>query len=322
MNTAEEGVSIPDVLANMASSSGANFTLHFARIRKMFPDEVAEACLWFIASRELNPAGRSMAFWLSSQARYVNILFESDALPRDVAYKALTVLKTVDPSFIINFLKASDRISSPQAILRALNLVPGLGDYSVLIPWLRKLCMHADERVRSRSVKLFCELRPNKALIERQMLSNEPRVRANAIEALWHSRSLEAIALFKSATSDLNHRVVGNALVGLHFQGDPSALARMIELSENPDPLFRAAMAWCFGVIRDERAIPVLDVLSKDASATVRKRALLSLLALQPTEPATVSASAALEPAPIGPVTAPEVAPKVDTTSIRSPSFG
>jgi hypothetical protein len=175
MNTAEEGVSVPDLLANMASTDG-NFTLHFARLRNMFPDDVAEACLWFIASRELNPAGRSMAFWLSSQGRYVNILFESDALPPDVACKALVVLKTVDPSFIINFFKASDRICSPQAILRALSLVPGLGDYSILIPWLRKLCIHADERVRSRSIKLFCELRPNKALIERQMQSDEPRV--------------------------------------------------------------------------------------------------------------------------------------------------
>jgi hypothetical protein len=195
----------------------------------------------------------------------------------EVARKAFAVLKTVDPSFIINFLKASDRISSPQAILRALSVVPGLGDYSILIPWLRKLCIHADERVRSRSIKLFCELRPNKALIERQMQSDEPRVRANAIEALWHSRTLDATAFFKSATSDVNHRVVGNALVGLHLQGDPSAVTKMIELSQSPDPLFRAAMAWCFGFIRDERAISVLDVLSKDASARVRKRALASL---------------------------------------------
>jgi hypothetical protein len=281
MNKAQQGVSISDVLADIASGSVGNFTLYFARLRKMYPDEVAEACLWFIALRELNFAGRSMAFWLSSQGRYVNILFESDALPSDVGCKALTVLKTVDPSFIINFLKASDRISSSKAILRALNLVPSLGDYSILVPWLRKLCLHADERVKSRGVKLFCELRPNKSLVERQMLSDDPRVRANAIEALWRSGTPDATALFKSAVSDLNHRVVGNALIGLHLQDDPSAIAIMLELSQHRDSMFRATMAWCFGFIHDERAIPVLDSLSRDASAIVRKRALPSLLALQ-----------------------------------------
>jgi HEAT repeat protein len=82
----------------------------------------------------------------------------------------------------------------------------------------------------------------------------------------------------------MNHRVIGNALVGLHLQGDPSALARLIELSDSSDPHFRVAMAWCFGFIRDESTIPLLYRLSQDSSVVVRKRALRSLLALQPPE--------------------------------------
>jgi hypothetical protein len=268
----------------MASGTVEDFSAPFQRLRKMFPREVAEACLWFIASHELNAAGRGMAFWLSTQGRYVDILFESDAVPADVACKALAALKTVDEAFLIRFMKAAEQISSPSAILRALSLVPALGDYSILIPWLRKLCVHTDERVKSRAVKLLCELRPNRALIERQMQSADPRVRANAIEALWRSRTPEATEIFQSAASDVHHRVVGNALVGLHLQDDPGALLKMIELSRHPDPLVRAAMAWCFGFIQDERAVPVLQDLSKDASMVVRKRALRSLLALQPQE--------------------------------------
>jgi HEAT repeat protein len=281
MTDAQQGTSVSDLLANMAKSNVGNFALYFARLRKMFPEEVAEACLGFIATHELDPAARSMALWLSSQGKYVDILFESDRIQPDVARKALSVLKTVDPLFAINFLRASDRISSPRAILRALSVVPGLGDYSVLIPWLRRLSNHPDEHVRSRSVKLFCELRPSQSLIERQMLSDDPRVRANAIEAMWHSSAPNATELFKTALCDEHHRVVGNALVGLHLQGDSSALDKMQELSKSADPLFRAAMAWCLGFIRDVRAIPTLEVLSKDESAPVRKVAVQSLLALQ-----------------------------------------
>jgi HEAT repeat protein len=51
----------------------------------------------------------------------------------------------------------------------------------------------------------------------------------------------------------------------------------MIEASQSPDPLFRAAMAWCFGFIRDERCIPLLEGLLKDPSIVVRKRAERSL---------------------------------------------
>jgi HEAT repeat protein len=289
MRQTPKGVSIPDALANIASDSPENFTLYFARLRKMFPDEVAEACLWFIASRQLNAASRSMAFWLSSQGTYVNILFESEAVPADVACKALAVLKTVDDSFVIRFLKTAEQVSSPPSILRALSLVPSLGDYGILIPWLRRLSSYKDARVQSRAVKLLCELRPNKALIERQLLSSDVRVRANAIEALWNSRTPEATEFFKLAASDSHHRVVGNALVGLHLQGDPSAVAKIIEQSQNPDPLVRAAMAWCFGFINDDRTTPLLHDLLKDKSVLVRKRALRSLLALQKDESPTVS---------------------------------
>jgi HEAT repeat protein len=58
----------------------------------------------------------------------------------------------------------------------------------------------------------------------------------------------------------------------------------MIELSQNPGVLFRSAMAWALGCIADERGIPALQCLSKDPSVIVRKRALRSLLALQPEE--------------------------------------
>ncbi len=298
METVQQGTSVQDALWDTAKADPERFTVIFGRMRKMFPDEVTEACLCYIAQKGLDPAGQSMAFWLSLNTRYLKVLFDPSALPFEVSSKALTVLQKADGQFIVKFIKAGEQLALPQWILRALSLVPSLGEYTALFPWLRKLSQQGDERIRSRAVKLLCELRPNCGQIARQMQDADPRVRANAIEALWHSKIAEAGSLLRVAASDKNHRVVGNALVGLHWQGDSSAIDRIIELCQSPDAYVRSAMAWCLGTIRDERGLPALHSLSKDPSVFVRKRALRSLLVMQPEEEAIVYDKAEVQPEP------------------------
>jgi hypothetical protein len=285
MDTVQQGTSVQDALWTTANGDLESFTRVFGRMRKMFPDEVTEACLCYLAEKGLDPAGQSMAFWLGLSSRYLTVSFDPSALPIDVASKALALLRKVDAQIIVKFFKAGEPIAIPQRLLRVLSLVPALGDYTALLPWLRKLIQQPDEHVKSRAVKLLCELRPNKSQIDRQMQDENPRVRANAIEALWNANLPEAADVFQAATADAHHRVVANALVGLHLLGDPSALARMVDLCQSPDALFRSAMAWGLGYIGDERGIPILQRLSKDPSVIVRKRALRSLLTLQPDEP-------------------------------------
>ncbi len=293
----------------------------------MFPEEVAAACLGHIAQRGLDSAGLTMAFWITLKGETIKVLFDPDALPMEVAAKAAGALKKADAHFPLKFLNAVEDISAPPILLRALGLVPALGDYSVLLSWLRTLSRHSDQRVKSRAVKLLCELRPNKGQIERQMLSDDARIRASAIEALWYSRTPEATELFKAAAKDPHHRVVGNALAGLYLLGDRSLVPRMIELCKSPDPFFRAAMAWCFGFVGEKLAIPTLHELAKDTSPMVRKRALLTLLALQgseePIAPETVIAAPVAEQEPIqpkqeeAPAVKPETAPVIEKAPER-----
>lgn len=280
MDTAPQQ-SIQEAFSNFASSDMAKFKVFFHRMRQAFPEEVTEACLWYIAARGSDAAAKQMAQWLSVQSRYLEVLFDPASLTVEVAAKAATVLKEADENFFVKFFKLASNLAAPQQALRALSLLPSLGDYSSLLPLLRTFSHHADDRVRSKAVKLLCELRPNKTLIERQMQSSEPRVRASAIEALWHVRGEEIAGIFRSALSDSHHRVVVNALVGLHLQHDRSAFEKMTELAGHSEPLFRSAIAWAFGYILDKRAVATLEVLSRDASTMVRKRALRSLLALQ-----------------------------------------
>lgn len=272
---------INERLGVLASSDLGEFRQFFRRLRKLFPEQAAEACLLYIASHGLDPASRSMVFWLSGDHRYVSVLLDPHSLPSDMAAKAVGVVKEIDQEFLLKFVKAVTPLTAAPRIMRALALVPAIGDYSILIPWLRKLSQNPDLKVRSRSSKLLCELRPNKGLIERQMHSDDARIRASAIETLWNSRSEDARQLFHMGVGDPHHRVVGNALVGLYLMGDTSALDTMAELCAHKDHLFRAAMAWAMGHVKDPRAIPTLQELTHDASLVVRKRALSSLLILE-----------------------------------------
>jgi hypothetical protein len=196
-----------------------------------------------------------------------------------MASKAITAVKDTDPQFALKFAKAAACLDAPAAILRALKLAPALGDYSILIPWIRLLGENPDARIRSHSAKLLCQLRPNKRLIERQMRSGEARVRADAIETLWRSDIDNKLAMLWAAVADPHHRVVANALISLYRLGESGALDKMVELCGHKNHLFRAAVAWSMSSVNDARAIAALQELTRDASSMVRKRALNSLLA-------------------------------------------
>jgi HEAT repeat protein len=292
METVQQEVSVQDALSNMASADPENFSAFFRKIRKTFPAEATQACLCYLAQKGLDASGQKMALWLAAEVKYFKVLFDNSALPFEIVSRASAALLKADPQFLSKFLKEVEPLSTTPQIVRALNIAPATAD-SALMPWLKKLTAHSDDRIRSRAVKLLCEIRPNKSQIERQMLDENARVRANAIEALWRLKTAEATELFKLALGDSNHRVVGNALVGLHFQGDPEAMARMSELCQSPHVAFRRAMAWCLGFIEDQRGIPLLQTLSKDPAPVVRNRALRSLLALQPAEAASPETVAA-----------------------------
>lgn len=286
MATLPQGASVQEALLKTVDTDPENFNLVFHRMRKMFPGEVTEACLCYLAQKGLDLAGRNMAIWLSLESRYIKPSFDANTLPLDVASKAIAALSKTDAQIFAKFLKAVEQIAVPQRMLRPLSLVPALGDYTPLLPWLRKLTQLNDDRVKSRAVKLLCGLKPHKSQVDRYMIEGSPRVRANILEALWNSNLPAAAELFRAALADPNHRVLINALIGLHLGGDPTAITRLIDVCQSPEPSFRTAAAWALGFIKDERGIPALEASCKDASVIVRKRALRSLLALQPQEAA------------------------------------
>jgi hypothetical protein len=167
-----------------------------------------------------------------------------------------------------------------ERLSRALDLIEKMRSYDDILPWLWSLSEHEDQRVRSKAVKLLCKAKPKKRIIERLLKSDDARVRANVIEALWFFQTSDAASVFRSALSDPHHRVVVNALIGLYHQHDAVAMEQLIGLSAHPSQMFRRAALWAFLYLHDERAIEPLKSLVQDPSQIVREKAHTTLAKL------------------------------------------
>jgi hypothetical protein len=282
-------VDVHEVFASIGAESLADFETRYRQMYEACPLRAVRLFLYYLSVRGLDPLADVMAYWAASGTLHISVLLDTDVLDKEsvtpaVAYHAIAFLPDLDPRFLYKFATTVAALEDVVAIQRALRLVPALCDYSILIPWLRTLCGHSDARVKSRAVKLLCQLRPSSGQIRRTLESRDDRVRASAIEALWNPRMTrkdqEVRNILQAAVNDPSHRVVANALVGLYLLGDREALQKMIELCEAKNHLFRAAMAWAMGVVEDLRAVPALQRLAQEPSFIVRQRAANSLLAL------------------------------------------
>ena len=176
-----------------------------------------------------------------------------------------------------------EETSAAHSLVRALKLMEDIEDYSAFYPRLCPLTWHPDNFIRSKAVLALCRVRPNRSLIDRQLESADARVRANAIEALWHAPERSAMRVFQEALADNHHRVVVNALVGLYYHKDESYYEKMVALGNHPEPRFRAALAWGLGQIREDRLVWLLEKLAADASPEVCERAEAVLVVSKPT---------------------------------------
>ena len=248
-------------------------------------EEATRAYFRHLADSGLDTAGKKMLFRIISNAAYLHLLLDPDFLSAEEARRVAAILRDADPRFFINFQHesaSSGQELSPGRLARALRIFEELGNPGVLLPWLRGLTSHPNEHIRSKAVKVLCEMRPNVSMVERQLKSEDPRVRANAIEALWLAGDdVRTVAVFREALLDGSHRVVVNALVGLHRLHVKGAFEKLLAMARSESALVRSAAAWGLGEIGDWRATSVLQNLAtSDRSRMVRSRATSSLTLL------------------------------------------
>ncbi len=133
----------------------------------------------------------------------------------------------------------------------------------------------------------------NPAWTAKQLAREDHRVRANAVEASWGTKSEAAIRILEICARDPNNRVVGNALVGLHMAECPDVPERTLALSVSEQPELRSTAAWAMGKIGSPAFIERLRRLLNDEHPRVRSIAIRSLVEIGRAEGIRVAAIAA-----------------------------
>ena len=160
---------------------------------------------------------------------------------------------------------------------RLMEILAEIADSTRVLPSLMRLLRHPNPHLRSKVVKMIGQGSKSVKWVRAKLAESDPRVRANAIEALWGVDSPEARALLHFAVSDASNRVLGNALLGLYFLGDCAALEEMVKLSTHESSLFRSTAAWAMGETGDVRFSDIVRRLLLEHKPVVRKRALAAL---------------------------------------------
>ena len=160
---------------------------------------------------------------------------------------------------------------------RLISVLSEISDGSRILPSLARLLHNANPYLRSKLVLMIARANRSTNWVQSRMADPDPRIRANAVEALWGFGGWHTRELLLMAARDSNNRVVGNALLGLYRLGDCSMLAEAVNLTGHTSHTFRGTAAWLMGETGDDRFRTALAGLLQDPVPMVRSRALKAL---------------------------------------------
>jgi hypothetical protein len=170
--------------------------------------------------------------------------------------------------------RAPETVADPG---RLMDILEEISDGARILPALLRLLRHANPHVRSKAVRMIGLGSRGVRWFERRLAGEDPRVRADAIEAMWGLESPEGRALMQGAMRDPNNRVAGNAILGLYMIGDCSTIPEMLRLAVSDVAFSRSTAAWLMGETGNPRFLDVVAELLRDADPVVRKRAFWAL---------------------------------------------
>jgi hypothetical protein len=182
---------------------------------------------------------------------------------------------------------------------RAIDILERISQGQRLLSVLGHLPNYPDPQISAKAALFISRRTNNQAWMEKQMVREDPRVRANALEGAWGSQSATSRRFLKECLGDPNNRVAGNALIGLHMAGCPEIVELAVEMSKSEDPARRSTAAWAMGKIRVAEFIPRLTALLRDESAKVKSAAIRSLVEIGRVETARAETARAAAAAAI-----------------------
>ncbi len=172
------------------------------------------------------------------------------------------------------YLKSADA----QTTMRALELLEEMEVNRQLIPLLFSLLSAETPQVQSKAATLLQKLDTDLVYARRVLQHTDPRVRANALQAIADRSDSRSIELFKECVSDPDNRVRTLAAVGLARTKNPLGMKVLREMLLDSSSIERRSAAWGLGACGDAAARGLLDGASRsDPDARVRELAAAGL---------------------------------------------
>jgi hypothetical protein len=165
----------------------------------------------------------------------------------------------------------------PPGMKRLMDILTGISDGTRVLPCLMGLARHSNPYLRSKAVLMIGRISRSVKWVLTRLTEPDPRVRANAIEALWGIDTEEVRRLLRAAGCDADNRVAGNALIALYRLGDGWVIPELLRMAEHDSGRFRATAAWVMGETADPRFTKALARMVGEPNITVRTRAFAAL---------------------------------------------
>jgi len=272
---AEAGLAL--VLGTLVSSFSQAPLLHGKRMRDLLnlSPEAFRVATVSALHHSADPEGhRYLVALLATRGLLIPLLADT-TLPLSFALNlANTAVKIKTRLWLTQTLVDSvleSRDMPEDAACRLLEILGSITALAALQPFLRQILSHPSARIRSKAGLLIGRGPAGARVVEKLLLDENERVRANAAEALWDCEPEHSLPLFLRALNDPHHRVVGNAIIGLYRCGDLRAADAILQLISHPDPMFRATGVWAMGRTKDPRYLSQLARMLAESSGTERR---------------------------------------------------
>jgi len=313
---------------------------HLRQLAAEHPEVFFKAAARYLESAPPSASARTLADIVARQDSIFDHLLDPRLCSTKAAVAIFRRLLVVDPTLdfrLARMLPGRNESSPAKAqtaktlagshAARALEILDLTSPGQRLLSVIGHLPNSADARISAKAALFVGRRVSNPAWLEKQLVREDARVRASAIESVWGAKSEAAIRILEECCTDPNNRVAGNALIGLHMAGCPDVNIRAIGMSLADDPGRRSAAAWVMGKIGSPDFVDCLTSLIRDADPRVRSTAVRSLAEIRRTETKRIEIEAErvkTETKPeivtvVEPVAEPAAEP--ETFNIRVPTF-
>jgi hypothetical protein len=278
-------VAIRSVIGQSAGSETARVLLHdlAERDRELF----FEGAIALLESQS-EPRDRTAAFnSLGECPEFLIQLTRIDRFSRSELLELCVNFMKFDKRLDVHLAdilprRYENRYDLPPAVTaRILDILNEISVGPRLVLLLNHLTGYPDPLVSEKAVVLTGRRLCNASWQQRHLASDHEGVRAGAVEAMWGRNTPAARTAMWGLLRDESHRVVGNALFGLHLLGETGVRELVTRMLDDVRPPFRSTAARLMGQIGDEQYTEPLRRATTDSDSNVRLEAKRALAAIR-----------------------------------------